>query len=1094
MKPLKLTLQGFNSYETKQEVDFDKLMEYGMFGIFGKTGSGKSSIIDGIIVALYGNVQNKKSRVGFINSNCNEAIINFDFVVYKNGKEETYQVHRLFKKNNDDGIMAKNAVLRKLNNGELEPVVEKTEAVNKEIINIIGLGYDDFTRTVVLPQGAFAEFLHISGKDKGFMLERVFGLENYGDKLVKSARELSKKTKEENEFIEMKLESISNINIDEDAEIKLVEVNKQYEQYSKDKKELKEKYETVKKIFDEVHGYNQNVEKLNELEKNKDRIQEIEKLIIKYEVKLKIEPIIKYIEKANIKLKEDSEKLLEYEKQYKTEKEDCITYEQQYKQQQVQYEENMALLIEKQETLNLIGEAVKKIENIKIEIERIEVELQKLETIEKEESSKINELTLKINDVKNNIIKIKKQNEDLEIKYTKEVQQLITKNKEIQLLVNENKKEVQKNKEEISSKEEQIKKYEIQKEKLVKLIETKNKQIIDSKPMFVDVFGEVSQNVVELKIDKVNTEYFNNKIQVVINANQLIEEKETLLKHVENMNIASILAKTLEDNKPCPVCGSKAHPSIAEDVEEELKNNIEIEINEQKKLVEYTKKELSNEIEKIKNINKKYEEDKKILMEEIEKIKSEESILNNNILVINGSVEQLLKNIEEDKKQLEKIENQIDLNVDYIKAHDEMVKSIEVIKENNYLLQKYSDEKELYDSKIKDVTSTINAVQLNIAKFNVEKTAYENQEKERANEIEQKLKGKSVEEVQNVINKRREIERNNLKEKEERYIKSQETINKLDKYIQEIRLNNDNITKNIYEKDEELYRIADKCVIDSVLKEGTSVDEHAMYKVKEYAMYKEEVKVFGQSMFEVKKQIDNYEYKDKDYNEEELGNECKETQSKLEEIDMLVETVVNEKGRLEENVKIINENKKEIDALKLQQGECLKKLKSYEKLESTLSGGRKKISFLDYISRKYLQAIANEASRRLRSITNNRYSIEIKDDNIDFVIIDYNKGGSRRMPKTLSGGETFLVSLCLALALSKQVQFKKSSVLEFFFLDEGFGTLDSELLSVVVSTLGSLKDESLNIGIISHVEELKESMPRKLIVSETVDGSKLEVM
>lgn len=1086
MKPLKLTLQGFNSYETKQEVDFDKLMEYGMFGIFGKTGSGKSSIIDGIIVALYGNVQNKKSRVGFINSNCSEAIITFEFVVYKNGKEETYQVHRLFKKTNDDGIIAKNAVLRKLNNGELEPVVEKTEAVNREIINIIGLGYDDFTRTVVLPQGAFAEFLHISGKDKGLMLERVFGLENYGDKLVKSARELAKNVKEENEFIEMKLKSLSNINIDEDAEIKLVEVNKQYEQYSKEKKELKEKYEEVKKIFDEVHEYNQNVDKFNELEKNKDRIQEIEKFITKYEVKLKVAPIITYIEKANIKLKEDSEKLLEYEKQYETEKENYTAYEQQYKQQQIQYEENMALLIEKQETLNLIGETVKKIENVKIEIQRIEVEMQKLETSEKEEISKINELTLKVNEIKDNIIKTKKQNENLEIKYSKEIQQLITKNKEIQLLVNENKKVIQKNKEEINSKEEQIKKHEIQKEKFVNLIEIKNKQIIDTKPMFIDVFGEVSQNVIELKVKDVNTEYFNNKIQVVINANQLIEEKETLLKHVQNMNIAAILAKTLEDNEPCPVCGSKSHPNIANDIQEEMKSNVEIEIEQQKKLVERTKKEMYAELEKIKSINKTYEEDKRFLTEEIEKIKSEENIVNNNILVINGSIDQLRKNIEENKNKLEKIEAQIDANVDYVEQYDEMVKCIEIIKENNYLLQKYSEEKEMYDNKVKVVTSIINDVQLNIAKLNTEKNAYENQEKERTNEIQQKLKGKSVEEIQNIINKRREIEKNNLKEKEERYVKSQETINKLDKYVQEIKLNNDNIIKNIYEKDEELNRIADKLVIDSVLEEDTSVDE--------YVKYKEEVKVFGQSMFEVKKYIENYEYKDKDYNEEKLGIECKETQSKLEEIDVLVETVVNEKGRLEENVKIINENKKEIDALKSQQEECLKKLKSYEKLESTLSGGRKKISFLDYISRKHLQFITNEASKRLRNITNNRYSIEVKDDNIDFVIIDYNKGGSRRMPKTLSGGETFLVSLCLALALSKQVQFKKSSVLEFFFLDEGFGTLDSELLTVVVSALGSLKDERLNIGIISHVEELKENMPRKLIVSETVDGSRLEVM
>ncbi|MGL4947329.1 MAG: SbcC/MukB-like Walker B domain-containing protein, partial [Cetobacterium sp.] len=90
---------------------------------------------------------------------------------------------------------------------------------------------------------------------------------------------------------------------------------------------------------------------------------------------------------------------------------------------------------------------------------------------------------------------------------------------------------------------------------------------------------------------------------------------------------------------------------------------------------------------------------------------------------------------------------------------------------------------------------------------------------------------------------------------------------------------------------------------------------------------------------------------------------------------------------------------------------------------------------------------------------------------------------------TLSGGETFIVSLVLALALSSQLQLKGNVQLEFFFLDEGFGTLDSILLDRVIEILEEIGwKEKMKIGIISHVEDLKLRIPRRLEVSPAVPG------
>ena len=98
---------------------------------------------------------------------------------------------------------------------------------------------------------------------------------------------------------------------------------------------------------------------------------------------------------------------------------------------------------------------------------------------------------------------------------------------------------------------------------------------------------------------------------------------------------------------------------------------------------------------------------------------------------------------------------------------------------------------------------------------------------------------------------------------------------------------------------------------------------------------------------------------------------------------------------------------------------------------------------------------------------------------------------------TLSGGETFMASLALALALSTQVQARSQHPLEFFFLDEGFGSLDAEALDRVMGAIESLRDDARTIGLISHVPAVRERVPRYLEVSgpgrDGTTGSSLTV-
>lgn len=126
--------------------------------------------------------------------------------------------------------------------------------------------------------------------------------------------------------------------------------------------------------------------------------------------------------------------------------------------------------------------------------------------------------------------------------------------------------------------------------------------------------------------------------------------------------------------------------------------------------------------------------------------------------------------------------------------------------------------------------------------------------------------------------------------------------------------------------------------------------------------------------------------------------------------------------------------------------------------------------------------VSRAASERLGQLTRQRYALEV-DSGGGFVIRDDANGGVRRPVTTLSGGETFLTSLALALALSAQIQLKGIYPLQFFFfLDEGFGTLDQDLLETVITALEKLHMDKLTVGVISHVPELKARLPRKLIV------------
>ena len=141
-------------------------------------------------------------------------------------------------------------------------------------------------------------------------------------------------------------------------------------------------------------------------------------------------------------------------------------------------------------------------------------------------------------------------------------------------------------------------------------------------------------------------------------------------------------------------------------------------------------------------------------------------------------------------------------------------------------------------------------------------------------------------------------------------------------------------------------------------------------------------------------------------------------------------------------------------------------------------------AFVRYLARGAMQELAYEASQILVSLTAHRYQLELLEDakGSDFIIVDHHSGGMRRQATGLSGGETFLVSLALSLALSRKIEMN-SVPLGFFFLDEGFGSLDESSLDAALQVLEKLPSDTRAVGVITHVRGVRERVPRYLEVT-----------
>ena len=226
----------------------------------------------------------------------------------------------------------------------------------------------------------------------------------------------------------------------------------------------------------------------------------------------------------------------------------------------------------------------------------------------------------------------------------------------------------------------------------------------------------------------------------------------------------------------------------------------------------------------------------------------------------------------------------------------------------------------------------------------------------------------------------------------------------------------------------------------------------------------------------------------------ELGSE-RVSDRQLEQIEKraaataaLVDAALGREKQLEEQVGRMRERLERGREL----GETLSSEQAALRVHNLLAGDLRSDGFQAYLLHEVFTELVRGASVRLLTLTGERYSLRFDDEEIR--VVDHDNADETRISDTLSGGETFLTSLALALELSDQVQRAVGAVnLDSLFIDEGFGTLDPDTLALASETLQSLRVGGRMVGVITHIPELRDEFAQQVIVIKHQGFSTVEV-
>lgn len=1044
MRPIRLEMSAFGPYSKIQVIDFEELQDRNLFLITGPTGSGKTTIFDAISFALYGETSGSMRTAEGLRSHFSDPDVLTYVKLRFELKDIVYEVIRTPKqmrpKAKSEGYTEQKPTAELIiEEGNPRTVITKISDVTRKIEEVIGINVEQFKQIMMIPQGEFKQLLVADSQEREKVLQKLFDTAIYKSvqfELDLQAKQLGSEIrgqKVERDTLATKIKcddehELKEIIVAEDKNIDLI-LTKTAELIKADKN-----YQ--KGLINDVLETNQKIEKQIKNKEiaisNNQKLKQLEEVTITYKDQLLRQ------EEMDIRLRQlnKGEKVLRLVSEEDNINQRIETLSKTFAEQ----EQTLRLLTQNKQEFEVIQKAYEEITSEQAEEQRtnLNIKLAKIKDYEHRVMN-IDSLEKKVAHLKDvlnvNQIESHKRSEEL-IQTHEKVQQCKTNIEtsqyaEVDLLKKLNEIETKKN-------------YNSQLEELLEQLDRIAKATLKVNQ------GNVKYTEQMTLVEGVDLEYKKAKINFF-------------------MNQAAILAENLEINMPCPVCGSLEHPSPAQVTSEKITQE---ELEQQEKELAKATTELTNISTKLNVLKERfmnYEDEfyKKAtqlsleLSEDIKSMDLEEK--QSRMRMEQERTTYKLKELLMDKKQLEEI-------VSNHKKNQELLKRLETQQEK--------------------LEKTNKQLEIEITKISNELVVKENELQHVFNEVPESLRTlDALKKNINEVESERDKAIKKLKEISDQYtVISRENIRLSSK-------NEQLITTN--ESDKKLLESLKDKFNHKLLESGfISIEAYNEAKLSEETIgeMKTEQETYKVLLETLKKKIEELNIQTKD-----------QTVVDLTDFDQQIEVLRVLRNEL--NIKVgkltnrIEDNKQTMGAIKGINDKISTKEVRYKTIGrlSNVANGKNKarITFERYVLAAFLEDILKAANMRLKQMTQSRYTLsrtnemerKNKQSGLELEIFDSYTGKSRHV-KTLSGGESFKASLSMALGLSDVVQSYAGGVrLDTMFIDEGFGSLDQESLDSAINCLIDLQKTGRLVGIISHVQELKERIDTRLEISTGNSGS-----
>jgi len=1020
MKPISLTIEAFGPYRDSVTLDFNELQNHSMFLISGPTGAGKTSILDAMVYALYGEPSGEVRKTDAIRSDFAEpqhmTRVDFSFAI----GEARYRVERLPKqlvaKKRGTGMREQNAsaTVYEMKDGEWTVIATSAAAIRDTIQRIIGFRKDQFLQVVLLPQGEFRKLLVASTSEREELLHTLFRTELYRrlQDALKSAYDEAKSGIEENVTKQSAL--LQSIPHDEEIPVLTIE---HVRELLKDREPHRDTLVVERDKAVDV------VDQFNTLRNEWALYNQVQQSLIEATNKL---DLVKEREKERSSLHEKVQFLTGLTPSYEL-----------YKQ-----------LGDKQAVLKTLKTALSDAKKV-VEIasqqeskctEAYEVLASHAETIQakrttlaqlRQQSEKFDELALLNQEL--TTLKSKLETQDREKSEAKlQAQHKLVADLEAELV--EVRKQFQANSkalESIPHIQEQLSHLQ----RYSELLAEKQK----------------AQNDIDAKEESLAT------LDVSVKNSTVRLER---LEHLMAEGRAFELVHLVVDNEPCPVCGSTEHPQLAS--KPELYPTKE-EVEEARAVRDGALQKRASEIGQKETLSIRLHELDEQVKDQVSKLKS--SIADFSEDTFDSTQQDLssqMNRLTALRKDTEQLSEVITKN-----EHD-------LIEGKDTLAKLETGHNELLNN-LHDVAVQISSVQAKIdglskilptTDFDTWHKQIESLETE-INTYDEQLKicKSSLDAAKEQLN----AKRGRL---EILFAQVQEETKNLDGFYQEYVKSLQSIS--VSEVDF-IDALGDYKALDAFRTELHALDEAFSTA---QAVYDAALK-HAQSLIEPSDTVSDEVY-----------------DTAVEKRDNLVGSL----AAWDKETKHIETTLASLEELEKAMSEAREEITFLSRLNDLANGGEqgfKNVTFERYVLGAILDEVVYAANLRLQKMSRSRYSLERSDytgggrgkQGLDLAVMDAFTGQSRPA-NTLSGGETFLASMALALGLADVIQSYAGGIhMDTMFIDEGFGTLDPDTLELAMETLVQLQSSGRIIGMISHVPELKTRIPAHLEVTRGDDGS-----